>query len=87
MAEPFKPRARSLVIGAIPWLARMIDKARAEADGSIGEYEYPCAIDRRVLRELGISPEQFTVMATSASGDAEIIARVRAASKSRAIDA
>ncbi len=87
MAKSFKPRARTLVIGGIPWLARMIDKARAEADGTIGEYEYPCPIDRRVLHELGISSEQFTEIATSASGDAEIIACVRAGSGSRAIDA
>ncbi len=87
MAEAFKPRARSLVIGGIPWLARMIDKARAEADGTIGEYIYPCPIDQRVLGELGISPEEFTEIATSASGDAEIIERVRAASGAQAIDA
>lgn len=39
--EPFRPRARDLVIGSIPWIARMADKARAKRDNSIGDYIYP----------------------------------------------
>ena len=79
MAGPFEPRAQSLVVGGIPRLAHMIDKARAESDGSIGDHEYPSWIDRQVLHELGISADQFMEMASSTSGDAEIIVRVRQA--------
>ena len=37
----FKPRARGMVIGDIPWLARITDKARAVRDGRIGDYVFP----------------------------------------------
>lgn len=37
----FKPRARGLVIGDLPWLARISDKVRARAAGRIGEYVFP----------------------------------------------
>ena len=53
MSEGFQPRSRDLVIGGIPWIARMSDKARAKADGTIDDYIYPCPIDQRVLGELG----------------------------------
>ena len=37
----WKPRGRNVVLGDIPWLARVADKARALVDGTIGEYIYP----------------------------------------------
>jgi len=37
----FKPRARGLIIGDLPWLARISDKARARAAGRLGAYVYP----------------------------------------------
>lgn len=37
----FKPRGRTLVIGEMPWLARISDKARAAIEGRIGDYVYP----------------------------------------------
>ena len=51
--EACKPRGRDVVIGGVPWLARVADKARAKADGTIGEYIYPCPIDQRFLKEAG----------------------------------
>lgn len=77
MADDFKPRPRDLVIGGIPWVARMSDKARAKADGTIGDYIYPCPVDRRVLGELGMSADEFLNAATSAAGDAALIERIR----------
>ncbi len=37
----FRPRSRTLIIGGIPWLARISDKARARIAGNIGDYVYP----------------------------------------------
>ena len=71
--EDFQPRPRDLVIGGIPWIARMSDKARAKADGSIGEYIYPCPVDRRVLAELCISAEEFLTMAVQGETDAALV--------------
>ncbi|HCU73040.1 MAG TPA: hypothetical protein DGO43_04425 [Chloroflexi bacterium] len=75
--EEFQPRPRDLVIGGIPWIARMSDKARAKANGSIGEYIYPCPVDRRVLAELGISAEEFLAMSVQVETDAALVEQVR----------
>ena len=37
----FKPRARGMIIGGIPWLARIADKARAKEVGRLSPYVYP----------------------------------------------
>lgn len=70
----WKPRGRDVVIGGIPWLARVTDKARAKADGTIGDYIYPCPIDRRFLQEAGMSAEEFMEVATSAADDDSLVA-------------
>jgi hypothetical protein len=41
------------------WLARVYDKARASAAGTIGEYVYPCPIDRGMFERWGITAEEF----------------------------
>ncbi len=80
MSEGFQPRPRDLVIGGIPWIARMSDKARAKADGTIDDYIYPCPIDKRVLGELGISADEFMHIATASATDGELVEQVREAS-------
>lgn len=40
-------------------LARMIDKARAKAAGTSGEYIYPCPLDQSLLDFLGIKSDAF----------------------------
>lgn len=75
--QSFQPRGRDLVIGGIPWIARMSDKARAKADGTIDDYIYPCPIDRRVLGELGVSADEFMEIAVSSGTDAELVRQVR----------
>lgn len=79
--EEWKPRGRDVVIGGVPWLARVADKARAKADGTIGEYIYPCPIDQRFLAEADISPEDFMKLASSAKNDDELIAAFMEKSK------
>ena len=37
----FKPRARGMIIGDIPWLARIADKARARSQERLGDYLFP----------------------------------------------
>ncbi len=41
MSLDWKPRHRDMIIGGIPWLARISDKANAKLQGIIGEYIYP----------------------------------------------
>ena len=53
------PRRGRLPLGRYLWLARVADKARAHAAGTLGEYIYPCPIDRGSMERWGIPREQF----------------------------
>lgn len=79
----WKPRGRDVVLGGIPWLARVSDKARAKADGTIGEYIYPCPIDQRFLKAAGISPDEFIEIAVSAKTDDELVEAFSAKSQKK----
>lgn len=57
------PRRVSEKMAGYVHLARMLDKARAALAGTIGEYIYPCPLDRRLLEFAGITPEQFSAEA------------------------
>ncbi|MGH7273867.1 MAG: DUF5069 domain-containing protein [Nitrospiria bacterium] len=53
------PRSPREKLGGYVHLARMIDKARAKATGTLGEYIYPCPLDQLLLELLNISNEAF----------------------------
>jgi hypothetical protein len=74
-AMPQEPRSGDVTVGGLPWLARMIDKARLEAAGEIEalDLEYPCPMDRRLLRQLGVESEAFQKIAVSATTDEQIL--------------
>jgi hypothetical protein len=58
-------------------LARTIDKARAAASGTLGEYHYNCPMDQAVFAFLGIDHERLLDAIRSATSDAEIEAYTR----------
>ncbi len=74
-----EPRAGSVQVAGVAWLARMIDKARLDAQGEIEQYdlEYPCPMDRGLLRELGLSGEEFQQIVMSSENDEEIVAALK----------
>lgn len=53
------PRRGRLPMAHFLWLARVFDKARAHARETIGEYVYPCPIDRGVMARWGVTPAEF----------------------------
>jgi len=53
------PRSPKEKLGGYFHLARMIDKARAKAAGTHGEYIYPCPLDMDLLEFLEIPAEAF----------------------------
>ena len=73
----WKPRPRTRVVGGIEWLARMSDKARAKAKGTIGAYIYPCPADKKLLAALELDPDTFQQLAVQATDDEELTAGVR----------
>jgi hypothetical protein len=58
-------------------LARTVDKARAAAAGTLGEYEYDCSMDRAVFGFLGIEAERFLDAVRAAATDAELVGYVQ----------
>ncbi len=57
------PRSPKNRLGPYAHLARMVDKARAKAAGTLGEYIYPCPLDRVLLDFLTISDEALLAVA------------------------
>jgi hypothetical protein len=53
------PRRGREAFGKALWLARLFDKARAAAAGTIFDYIYPCPMDKGVMERWGISPDEF----------------------------
>lgn len=73
-----EPRSGSVAVGNIPWLGRMIDKARLEAAGEIDVFDldFPCPMDQRLLHQLNVSADSFQKIAVAASSDEEILAEL-----------
>jgi len=59
-------------MGSFLWLARVFDKPRASAEGTIFDYIYPCPMDQGVFERWGITPSQFDGAIRTHTSDAEI---------------
>jgi len=57
------PRSSKDTLAGLAHLPRMIDKARALRNDTLGEYIYPCPLDRHVLNFLATDPEDFADLA------------------------
>ncbi len=68
---PRSPRCR---LGGYVLLPRMIDKGRAEAAGTAGEYRYNCPLDQRLLSFVGVEAEAFRQQIVAGLGDGELLA-------------
>src|ERR1019366_4107534 len=53
-------------------LKRTIDKGKALAQGTIGEYNYNCSMDKHLFEFLGIDHEELLDIIKSASNDGEV---------------
>lgn len=71
---PRSPRTR---LGGFAHLPRMIDKARAVASGTVGDYHYDCPFDQQLLGFVGISAESFLTEVKAGRSDAELLAFIR----------
>lgn len=71
------PRRGRDAIDGILWLARVSDKARAAAAGTIHDYIYPCPMDKGVMERWGITPEQFDEAIRAHATDGELLRWLR----------
>jgi len=53
------PRSPKIKMKGIIMIPRMIDKSRAYHSNSLGEYIFPCALDRIILEFLGTNHKEF----------------------------
>ena len=53
------PRSPREKIADLAHLPRMIDKARAAQQNTLGEYIYPCPLDKIMLEFLGVDSDTF----------------------------
>ncbi len=74
------PRGGHEQVGGIPWMARMIDKARLEAAGEIEPYDldFPCPMDQDLLARLGIDAKVFQKIAVDSPTDEAILEALKA---------
>lgn len=70
---PRSPRNR---LGGYVHLPRLLDKARAFAAGRVGEYVYPCPLDKRFFGFTGIDSDAFLAAVKSGKGDTAMLAWV-----------
>jgi Domain of unknown function (DUF5069) len=68
---PRSPRSR---LGGFAHLPRLIDKARAVAAGTQGDFHYNCPVDQRFFSFTGIDPEAFMAEVKAGKADGELLA-------------
>ena len=82
------PRSPFDELEGFPWLARLIDKARAEFAGTSGEYSaYPCPGDRGFLKAFGVDHGPLGELIKSGADDAAIAAWITANARDGSADA
>lgn len=74
-------------MGGALWLARVFDKARASADGTIFDYIYPCPMDKGVMERWGITPDDFDAAIRTHRSDEAVLAWLRSRSTPEQIEA
>ncbi|HTV73650.1 MAG TPA: DUF5069 domain-containing protein [Candidatus Acidoferrales bacterium] len=74
--KTFPRRGRQALDGVL-WLARVSDKARASAAGTIFDYIYPCPMDKGVFERWGITPADFDRAIGAHAKDDELLAWLR----------
>ena len=75
--KTFPRRGRDPLGENVYWLARVFDKARASADGTIHDYIYPWPMDKGVMERWGITPAEFDAAIRTNTSDDEILQWLR----------
>jgi hypothetical protein len=68
---PRSPRSR---LGGYALMARMIDKGRADLEGTVGEYHYACPLDQMLFEFKGVNADQVRKVLASGATDEQIVA-------------
>lgn len=71
------PRSPRVRLGGFVHLPRLLDKARAHVAGTLGEYIWPCPLDKRFFAFTGLTPEEIVEQLQKGASDTEMLAFVR----------
>ena len=78
MASPTIPRRWNTEIDGIRWLPRLIDKARMQQRGELGNYLLGHSpVDHALLTRMNLTTEQFSEIVRQAPDDAAVLDAVR----------
>jgi hypothetical protein len=66
------PRSPRETLGGYVLAARALDKCRATLNGTHGEYNYDCPLDKIFFEFAGISPEDFRNFVATGATDEEV---------------
>lgn len=66
------PRSPRETIGGYVLAARMLDKCRAELNGTAGEYHYNCPLDNMFLSFAGLDAEAFKDFVATGASDEQV---------------
>jgi hypothetical protein len=79
MASTIIPRRWNTEVDGIRWLPRLIDKARMQQRGELGNYLLGHSpVDRALLTRMGLTTEQFSEIVRHAPDDAAVLGAIRA---------
>jgi hypothetical protein len=71
------PRSTRARLGGYVLLPRIIDKARAVAAGTNGEYNYACPLDMEFFEFTSVDPQAFKKQIDAGLGDGALLAWVQ----------
>lgn len=77
---PRSPKAR---LGGYALLPRMLDKCRAELNGTASSFHYACPNDQRVLKFMGVDPVALKAEVAKGLGDGDVLAWIAAHQSNR----
>lgn len=67
------PRSPRVRLGSFVHLPRLLDKARAKVGGKLGEYVFPCPLDKRFFDFSGLSPDALLAEVAKGKSDTEML--------------
>lgn len=77
------PRSAKARLGGYALLPRMLDKCRAELNGTASSFHYACPNDQRVLKFMGIDPVALKAEVAKGFGDGDVLAWIGAHQSNR----
>jgi len=76
LTKTYPASVREKLLGVVQ-LRRTLDKGKAKAEGTIGEYHYNCPMDQAVFSFLGIDADALLNVIKGAQSDQEVVNYVK----------